>query len=580
MPRWFRCSSVVALLACLAFCASAAANSSPWTGFNENVWVAPWDGGTNYLTPLQLAQADQDEGASVDRTTIDWSAVEQAQGACEPGGTGTCNWGSLDDYYTDLTGQQPNTSQQPNPYNPNVTPRIRPLFTIIDVPPVWAFTDTQQCQQEDQSYNQTGTGPTCSGWNEQWYADFAASVAKRYPYAAGIEVWNEENGSTTPANTSPQAGECTAQQLWCWGTHAYALLLQDVYQTVHPLTQDGTVAADMKVLFGGLSAYIQANETSQGQWLADVFSAWGGPVYMDGISVHPYSSCLGDDLQNLLLDEVRDVRDDYGASATPLYVTESGISTASTMDPNLKQASCEPVDDAEQALEIAHVWNALGPQPDIAAVLTHTLIDSETGGKLDDGGFGLLDNNSGKPDSGLPTTPNSGWFGTVYRMKPAFCVNAQLHANGFQCPTTVTVPSLSAQPASGNFQAQIDLQAAYEVAREYYHAHGAFDGITNSYLHSQNPTLSPSAPSQPNNPGTSANPAEIDVVQASANGLEICNSGTGDTSYCISRTDTPPAFTTSYANFSYDLPVYKQAVKPTTGDTAALSGTPAWSGTY
>jgi hypothetical protein len=340
----------------------------------------------------------------------------------------------------------------------------------------------------------------------------------------------------------------------------------------------------MKVLFGALGDYAPAanRTTGPGLWLADVFSDWGGPIYMDGISVHPYPQCVGDDLQNESLNLVRDVRDDYGASGTPLYVTETGISTWSTVDPNVTQRACEPVDDAEQALDMPHIWQALSPQPDIAAVLFHTLIDGDSGSQPDDGGLGLLDNNYAKPKSGLPTTDGTGWFGTVYRMKPAFCANAQLHANGFQCPATVSVPSLSAEPASGNFQAQIDLQAAYEVAREYYHRYGAFDGITNPFLNSQNATLSASAPSDPstNNPGSGANPAQIDIVQASGNTLKICNSGTGNTSYCISRSGPSPSFNTSYANFSYDLPSYTQAVNPTTGDPAALSGPGGWGATY
>jgi hypothetical protein len=113
-----------------------------------------------------------------------------------------------------------------------------------------------------------------------------------------------------------------------------------------------------------------------------------------------------------------------------------------------------------------------------------------------------------------------------------------LHADGFQCPATVSVPSLSAQPAAGNFQAQIELQAAYGVAREYYHQNGAFDGtpaLSNSYLNSKNPALSAIPPANPaaNNP-PNADPSQIDIVKASGNDLQICNSGTGDTSYCIS----------------------------------------------
>ena len=590
--RGSRCSSMVAVAAlatCLVFCAPAVANASPWTGFNENDFPVSWQT-SNFLTPAQLAQADRDQGATVDRTTIAWSGVEPDAADCEPGGNPNhCYWADLDAYYEALTGQQPGT------YNPNITPAIRPLFTIIDVPS-WAYDSTTQqkeCAVEDQAYTETGMGATCSGWNQQAYANFAASVAKRYPYAAGIEIWNEENNLK-----KPQAGECytggtdSGPWIWCWGVQAYAQLLQDSYQAVHPLTQNGTVAPDMKVLLGSLSDVISTDSTnlSAGEWLADVYSAWNGQVYMDGIGLHPYPQTEGDAQQDSILDEVRDVRDAFNDSTRPIYVTETGISTASSSDPNTTPRPTEPVDEGEQALEIAHVWDALSPQPDIAAVLFHTIIDIgavASNGSLipEDGGYGLLDNNGDVVEPGVTNCGQcTGWDNSPYRVKPAFCTNAQLHAStgdGYQCPSSVSVPSQTAEPASGNWQAQIDLQAAYEVAREYLHQHASYAGITNAYLNAQNPTLlSASAPSNTstNNPGSSANPSQIDIVTANATELQICNSGTGDTSYCTAvypgaqPQGSHQTYTTlSGSQVTAAQPAYDEAVDPTSGDRAPLS---------
>jgi type II secretory pathway pseudopilin PulG len=432
----------------------------------------------------------------------------------------------------------------------------------------------------------------------QDYANFAATVAKRYPLTAAIEVWNEENGAfQDPAG--------------------YAQLLQDTYQAVHPLTQNGTVAPDMKVLLGGLTNCISPSGCSGNmaspQFLADVYTAWGtnagAPTYMDGIGLHPYPDRTADDGQNYLFDEVRDVRDDFGDSGRSIYVTETGISTTpSAAEPdagNTTPAVSDPVDEAEQAIMVAHFWNSLSPQPDIAAVLLHTDIGSGDPTTNFGPGDGMIDNNdnNGEPGVSAPPPGGIGWRDTPYRIKPGFCVNASLHAgspysDSYQCPSGVQVPSLTSEPASGNLQAQTDVQAAYEIAREYFQQNGTFTGLTQPVLYNRSQTvygagstwISSSGPSSPasNNPGATADPSQIDIVQAAGQTLEICNSGTGDTSYCIVRTSTntftaPNGCSTTLGTCTHvaaTAPNYREAIEPTTGDRAALTppgGTPfAW----
>jgi hypothetical protein len=366
----------------------------------------------------------------------------------------------------------------------------------------------------------------------------------------------------------------------------------------------------MKVLLGGLASCVAPSGGCNGtmataQFLADVYAAWGtkngAPTYMDGIGVHPYPDRTADDGQDYVLDEVRDVRDDFGDSGRALYITETGISTTpSSAEPasgNTTPSVSPPVDEAEQAIMNAHLWNSLSPQPDVAAVLIHTDVGVGDPTSSSEPGDGMLDNNGNNWEPGVTAPPPGngvGWRGSPYRIKPAFCTNATLHAgsaysDSYQCPSSIPVPSLTSQPASGNFQAQSDLQAAYEVARQYFEQNAAFTGLTTAVLYSRGQTLygtgstliSSSAPPSPssNNPGPSADPSQIDIVQESGQSLEICNSGTGDTSYCIVRSATG-SFTIPYgcsttlgtcSSVSATAPNYREAIAPTTGDRAALT---------
>lgn len=585
-----------------------------WTGLAGQ----SFQGIEGALTPSQAAQLYLDEGAQVDRYTVTWWQAEPNQGVCEsdpnnatdPKGCQLTQY--YDPIYTALTGAQPGSAATTNAHP------IRPVI-VVAYAPSWAINRADEPTSEGVSTTPCGKQPNSQPCAQQCptqpatyecaptpdhyqdYANFAATVAKRYPLAAAIEVWNEENGGF--AETAP-----------CCDPNGYAQLLRDTYQTVHPLTQNGSVSSDMKVLLGGLvPTPPDKGSATVAQFLGDVYATWGTshgtPVFMDGIGLHLEHNWPGDDSIDATLDEVRDVRDDFGDSLRQIYVTEAGTTTTpSSAEPDSGNTTPwlpapgynPPVDEAEQAIDTAHMWNSLSAQPDIGALLPYTDINTDDPTSSDQAGYGFLDNNDGTKapgvtDSSPPGGTAAGWRGTPYRIKPAFCINAQLHSgtpysDSYQCPAGVAVPSLTAEPASGNLQAQTDLQAAYEIAREYFEAHGgSFTGFTNQVLGSQRAygsgLISGTAPVLPNDPGANADPSQIDIVQAAGQTLQICNSGTGDTSYCILRTQTDtysvPDGCSKLTCSTIDATgaTYQEAIEPTnsidckpspTGDRCAL----------
>jgi hypothetical protein len=469
----------------------AAGTSANWRGFNENVVL----GGA--MSASQLATWDTRANANVDRYTLNWSGVYPGSA------TQTPNWTTYDQIYQAL-----------------ISAGIRPVIVVASAPS-WAITPGGS--------NPCPSGQECAPTPDHYadYVKFVTQVAQRYPQAAAIEIWNEENDAVN------------------WGTYSdpsdYANLLAQSYTAIK------AVEPGMTVLMGSLAErpFDQYGLTGQvtgmidSEFLADVYSYWnandGGHVYMDGIGVHPYPSNMSDAPAFQMLDRVRDVRDAYGNSSMPLYITETGLS------PTLAG-----VTENQAARMDGQLATALAA-PDVKGILFHTLVDVWGGVGQ---GYGML----------------SSTGGGNYTALPSFCELAQVNGSSYSCPLPTDDPVQDAR-----WTAQQDVHNAYEIARSWWEAHGTFTTLTNQVLNAANPIFSALAPASIT-PGPTANPGSIVIWQYGSQ-VSLCNASTADHVYCIYRTGSTANGATNQigAPVTYALgPTYTSAV-----DTAlALAGTP------
>jgi hypothetical protein len=471
----------------------AAGNASYWRGFNENVV----EGGA--MTASTLATWDSRFGATVDRYTLDWATVYPDSPTATP------NWWSYDQIYQALIGKG-----------------IRPVIVVMSAPG-WAIS----------SGGSNGCPNACAPTSDHDadFVNFVGQVAQRYPQAAAIEIWNEENAAVNWASYVDPAH--------------YASLLAAAYAQVK------TVAPGMLVLMGSLAGRSYDEYSAGGQvigmidseFLAGVYSYWrahnGRRVYMDGIGVHAYPSRISDDSAFQTLDRVRDVRDGYGDAARPLYITETGLS------PVLSGVT------ADQAARMDGQLIQALPASDVKAVLVHTLVDVWTGVNE---GYGLL----------------SAASGGSFAPAPGFCLLAQLNGSSYACPLPVDDPVQDAR-----WRAQQLLHDAYEVARSYSEAHGTFVGLTNQTLNAADPSLSATPPASLT-PGPSADPAGVWISGANATSVMLCNASQAGLVYCIYPSGSGASGATSHTA----TPVtYSEgsSVADAAGAAAASAGQPgAW----
>ena len=192
-------------------------------------------------------------------------------------------------------------------YRGLVTHGVRPILTLVSSP-LWAMDSTTGCLR---ACNQP-PGPD----HADDFAAFAAAVARRYPLAAAIEIWNEPNNHRGSVQ-GPRPDE-------------YATLLARAYDAIK------AVRPAMRVLAGGLGAYgsgtgqvTTATDMRLDDYLQGMLDG-GAAAHMDGLSFHPYPHSVNDDPANgfyrvfSLLDGVLQAN---GDGATRLVPTEFGVST-------------------------------------------------------------------------------------------------------------------------------------------------------------------------------------------------------------------------------------------------------------
>jgi hypothetical protein len=435
-------TSILLLLAC-AVPAQATSTTSSLFGFNDNAAVY------GQATPTAAASAAQGAGATSVRITVDWRVVEPTQG--------TRNFTRLDEIYAAALAKGQN-----------------PLFVILFAP-AWARTPG-----------------TCDGVSDCTlppdpshdgdFAAFAADVAKRYPQAAGLEVWNEPNLKIFWGNQPADPAR-------------YTQLLKATYAAVK------AAVPSMPVISGGLSAYGGENGTAPGlgvrQFLDGMYAAGAKGSY-DGVGLHPYTSFdlwYGFRAITLAKESMANNGD-----AAKLWFTELNVSTTGD----------QAVSGDDQGRYLQRFIPRFRSRSDVGGVWIHTLYDpSWVEATSTDRGYGVLT--------------------TTSQAKPAYCVLSTLYA------AKVCAPPTTAETQSARWDAGEKLQAAAEAAVRYRATKGTYTGLTSSVLKTLDATLSSIAPAGNIQPGLLADPSQIAVfVGADGTSLMLCNASKADRTYCIS----------------------------------------------
>jgi hypothetical protein len=240
---------------------------------------------------------------------------------------------------------------------------VRPLFTVLFAPS-WALESGVRCDQ----YTTDCTYPPGRAYDGEW-REILAILARRYPWAVGIEIWNEPN------------------TLWFWAprpdVRRYTDLLKQAYSAIKGVNPAmpvvGGAILNMDATTPGITSL---TDFARGMYLN------GARSRMNALSVHPYPVGFDQVYFRDSLDDLRRVRDSYGDAAKPLWVTEFGFTTTGTH----QQHNVTPRQQADGL--VAH-WRAMAAMPDIKLVTMYTLMDSRRQANFDPAdpevGFGVLD---------------------------------------------------------------------------------------------------------------------------------------------------------------------------------------------
>ena len=291
-------------------------------GFNNNAVSQ------GSVTAEQSADLLAGIGADVDRVQINWARFEPAPG--------TYDFALSDSIYA-----------------ADLARGVRPLF-ILAYAPGWA--SGSAC---------SGVAGRClAGPESGYYDDFAraaAALAVRYPQAAGIEVWNEPN----------------LQHFWRPAAHpeGYAALLRETYAAVRQANPAMRVAGGSVGQINSDTGTIAAPE-----FMRRVYAAGAGNA-MDALTIHAYAG--GDPTGGRAVDDVaavRAVRDATGNASTPLWVTETGASTA----------GLGALSELDQATRLTLLDGRLRAAAGVEMLLVHTLVDPPADPTSREAGFGVV----------------------------------------------------------------------------------------------------------------------------------------------------------------------------------------------
>jgi polysaccharide biosynthesis protein PslG len=188
--------------------------------------------------------------------------------------------------------------------------------------------------------------PPLAAFDSDWH-DFVEAAAARYPDVRAIEVWNEPNIGRFWA-PAPDPGR-------------YVEILAAAHDAV------ATAGVTAPLLTGGLIP--SGNSTtsiSASEFLRQIYLQ-GCACDFEGIGAHPYPRQLPhvETMWNRI-DGLTAVRDEQGDTATPLWITEVGVSTDTTA-----QAG---VDLGEQGAALVRLYESIEGH-DIRSFVIHRFHD-------------------------------------------------------------------------------------------------------------------------------------------------------------------------------------------------------------
>ena len=292
--------------------AGAATPTVPW-GFNEDWgWSNGTFGAATATQHMQLSGAIMPDALSANRFHVQWAAVESRKGRYD--------WSKTDAVYAAM--------QQ---YTP------RPIMMIYDSP-AWARDPAATCPAATCAY------PPLPKYDGNW-KNFVKAAAARYRNVRAIEIWNEPNLGLFFA---PAANPTR-----------YSSLLKTAHSAV--LAAGNTAP----VITGGLvPANTDGTNMAAKTFLDQVYASAGASSF-EGIGIHPYPhQAPYVDTMWKRINALTAVRDARGDTATPLWITEVGISTEPTAG----------VPPDQQGAVLADLYHSIEGQ-NIASFVIHRLHD-------------------------------------------------------------------------------------------------------------------------------------------------------------------------------------------------------------
>jgi len=334
-------------------CGGGEDKPAPLFGYNSDAFRA------------QLLTADKDAdfaargGADVQRLTFDWRYAEPAPDKYE--------LAVYDQSYKALTARG-----------------VKPIL-ILMFAPEWTWKGDHACTQ----FGQDCRFPPNPRYDSEW-RQMAALLARRYPKAAGIEIWNEPNLASF------------------WGPRPDPRRYADLLRQAHRAIKE--VDPSMRVIGGSLNNVQTAagGDMPLPEFLGTMYEN-GAKGAMDALSVHPYSlSATNLSLMRQTLAQARSAKDKAGDQATPMWATEIGLSTTGAPEQG------GSLSEEEQSKGLVSIYEQLAKTDGVEAVIVHTLVDR----------------------GGEPTDVESG-YGVVRRTdlqpKPAYCALAMKRGKGEAC---------------------------------------------------------------------------------------------------------------------------------------------------
>jgi hypothetical protein len=311
-------------------------------GYNDDAVLA------GVLTARQDARLAAQAGANSARISLDWRSLEPRRD--------TYNFVVYDRIYRAMLARG-----------------IRPLLTLVAAPS-WTWGSEQACRQPVPLCR----FPPSPAYDGEW-RQVAAMAARRYPKAAGIEIWNEPNLRIFWSGR-PDPGR-------------YVRLLKQAYGAIKRANPS------MAVIGGSMNNVDTAGAGDMPlSNFARAMYAEGAAEAMDAVSVHPYPTS-GTDSSRMLRD-IELVRRAGGAGRRrPLWITEVGLATSGRVGAGVG------VSDNRQALGLRSLLRLLSAMKDVHAVYVHKLLDRTIPGVALDSGYGVV-----RPD---------------LTRKPAFCTLAR-----------------------------------------------------------------------------------------------------------------------------------------------------------